>query len=155
MANKKKNSNTNNLKFIINAQYLKDLSFENPRAPESLRNFSSNPSFNIDVDVKSKALNDHGKNIFEVELIVKGETKIEDNPLFFDRRKLLWNFTIENAESDVLEKILLIECPKFLFPFLRTVIANSTREGGFPPLMLNPVDFVGMYESKKSEGKKK
>ena len=92
MANKKKNSNTNNLKFIINAQYLKDLSFENPRAPESLRNFSSNPSFNIDVDVKSKALNDHGKNIFEVELIVKGETKIEDKSSIFDRRKLLWNF---------------------------------------------------------------
>ena len=82
MANKKKNSNTNNLKFIINAQYLKDLSFENPRAPESLRNFSSNPSFNIDVDVKSKTLNDHGKNIFEVELIVKGETKIEEKSLF-------------------------------------------------------------------------
>ena len=60
MANKKKNSNTNNLKFIINAQFLKDLSFENPSAPESLRSFSSNPSFNIDVDVKSKTLSDHG-----------------------------------------------------------------------------------------------
>ena len=52
------------------------------------------------------------------------------------------------------KKILLIECPKFLFPFLRSIIASSTREGGFPPLMLNPVDFVGMYESKKSGGKK-
>ena len=154
MANKKKNSNTNNLKFIINAQYLKDLSFENPRAPESLRNFSSNPSFNINVDVKSKALNDHGKNIFEVELLVKGETKIEDKPLFLIEGSYCGIFTIENAESDVLERILLIECPKFLFPFLRSIIANSTREGGFPPMMLNPVDFVGMYESKKSEGKK-
>ena len=94
MANKKKNSNTNNLKFIINAQYLKDLSFENPRAPESLRNFSSNPSFNIDVDVKSKALNDHGKNIFEVELIVKGETKIEDKKI----EKLSESNFFENVE---------------------------------------------------------
>ena len=119
-----------------------------------MRNFSSNPSFNIDVDVKSKALNDHGKNIFEVELIVKGETKIEDKPLFLIEGSYCGIFTIENAESDVLEKILLIECPKFLFPFLRSIIANSTREGGFPPLMLNPVDFVGMYEGKKSASKK-
>ena len=150
MANKKKNSNTNNLKFIINAQYLKDLSFENPRAPESLRNFSSNPTFKIDIDVKTKLLKDHGENIYEVELIVKGQTNSEDKALFLIEGSYCGIFTIENAESDVLEKILLIECPKFLFPFLRSVVANATREGGFPPLMLNPVDFVGMYEKKKS-----
>ena len=150
MANKKKKSNTNNLKFIINAQYLKDLSFENPRAPESLRNFSSNPTFKIDIDVKTKLLKDHGENIYEVELIVKGQTNSEDKALFLIEGSYCGIFTIENAESDVLEKILLIECPKFLFPFLRSVVANATREGGFPPLMLNPVDFVGMYEKKKS-----
>jgi preprotein translocase subunit SecB len=150
MANKKKNSNTNNLKFIINAQFLKDLSFENPRAPESLRSFSSNPSFNIDVDVKSKTLTDHGPNIYEVELIVKGETKADDKTLFLIESSYSGIFTIENATDEILEKILMIECPKFLFPFLRSIIANSTREGGFPPLMLNPVDFVGIYEKKKS-----
>jgi len=150
MANKKKNSNTNNLKFIINAQYLKDLSFENPRAPESLRNFSSNPTFKIDIDVKTKLLKDHGENIYEVELIVKGQTKVDDKALFLVEGSYCGIFTIENAEAEVLEKILLIECPKFLFPFLRSVVANATREGGFPPLMLNPVDFVGMYEKKKS-----
>ena len=150
MANKKKNSNTNNLKFIINAQYLKDLSFENPRAPESLRNFSSNPTFKIDIDVKTKLLKDHGENIYEVELIVKGQTHADDKALFLVEGSYCGIFTIENAEAEVLEKILLIECPKFLFPFLRSVVANATREGGFPPLMLNPVDFVGMYEKKKS-----
>ncbi len=150
MANKKKNSNTNNLKFTINAQYLKDLSFENPRAPESLRNFSSNPTFKIDIDVKTKLLKDHGENIYEVELIVKGQTNADDKPLFLVEGSYCGIFTIENAEAEVLEKILLIECPKFLFPFLRSVVANATREGGFPPLMLNPVDFVGMYEKKKS-----
>ena len=138
------------MKFIINAQYLKDLSFENPRAPESLRNFSSNPTFKIDIDVKTKLLKDHGENIYEVELIVKGQTNSEDKALFLIEGSYCGIFTIENAESDVLEKILLIECPKFLFPFLRSVVANATREGGFPPLMLNPVDFVGMYEKKKS-----
>ena len=149
MANKKKNSNVNNLKFIINAQYLKDLSFENPRAPDSLKNFSSNPTFKIDVDVKSKTLSDHGPNIYEVELLIKGETKVQDDSLFVIEGSYCGIFTIENADGDILEKILLIECPKFLFPFLRTIIANSSREGGFPPLMINPIDFIGMYEKKK------
>ena len=95
MANKKKNSNDNNLKFIINAQYLKDLSFENPRAPESLKNFSSNPTFKIDVDVKTRILTDHGQNIHEVELIIKGETKIEDDSLFLIEGSYCGIFTIE------------------------------------------------------------
>ena len=84
MAEKKKNSNSNNinLKFLINAQYLKDLSFENPQAPESLKNIKSNPTFKIDADVKSKELKDHGKNIFEVELSIKCETKSENTILF-------------------------------------------------------------------------
>ena len=149
MANKKKNSNNNNLKFIINAQYLKDLSFENPRAPESLKNFSSNPTFKIDVDVKSRTLTDHGPNIYEVELLIKGETKVQNDSLFVIEGSYCGIFTIENANEDILEKILLIECPKFLFPFLRSIIANCSREGGFPPLMINPVDFIGMYEKKK------
>ena len=151
MANKKKNSNANNLKFIINAQYLKDLSFENPRAPDSLKNFSSNQSFKIDVDVKSKTLADHGPNIYEVELLIKVETKVQENSLFVIEGSYSGIFTIENANDDILEKILLIECPKFLFPFLRTIIANCSREGGFPPLMINPIDFIGMYEKKKSK----
>ena len=151
MANKKKNSNANNLKFIINAQYLKDLSFENPRAPDSLKNFSSNPSFKIDVDVKSKTLADHGPNIYEVELLIKGETKVQENSLFVIEGSYCGIFTIENANDDILEKILLIECPKFLFPFLRTIIANCSREGGFPPLMINPIDFIGYVRKKKSK----
>ncbi|MBC11286.1 MAG: protein-export chaperone SecB [Rickettsiales bacterium] len=153
MANNKKNTNNNNLKFIINAQYLKDLSFENPRAPDSLKNFSSNPTFNINVDVKSKELKDHGPNIYEVELIVKGETKMEEKPMFVIESSYCGIFTIENAEKEILDRILLIECPKFLFPFIRSVIANCTREGGFPPLMLNPIDFIGMYEKKKENNK--
>ena len=151
MAEKKKNSNSNNinLKFLINAQYLKDLSFENPHAPDSLRNIKSNPTFKIDADVKSRTLPDHGKNIYEVELTVKCETKSDKDVLFLVEGVYSGIFTIENAEDDILDKILLIECPKFLFPFLRAIIANSTREAGFPPLMIAPLDFIGMYENKK------
>ena len=152
MAEKKKNSNSNsnnnNLKFLINAQFLKDLSFENPQAPDSLRNIKGNPSFNIDADVKSRSLKDHGQNVHEVELTIKCETKSEEKVLFLVEGVYSGIFTIENAESDILEKILLIECPKFLFPFLRSIIANCTREAGFPPLMIAPLDFVGMYEKK-------
>ena len=150
MANKKKNSNVNNLKFIINAQYLKDLSFENPRAPESLKNFSSNPTFKIDVDVKPRTLADHGQNVYEVELLIREKPKLKDDSLFVIEGSYCGIFTIENANEDILERILLIECPKFLFPFLRSIIANCTREGGFPPLMINPVDFIAMYEKKKA-----
>ena len=153
MAEKKKNTNSNsnniNLKFLINAQYLKDLSFENPQAPDSLRNVKSNPSFKIDADVKSKELPDHGKNIYEVELSIKCETKSEEVTLFLVEGVYNGIFTIENASDEILDKILLIECPKFLFPFLRSIIANCTREAGFPPLMIAPLDFIGMYENKK------
>ena len=154
MANKKKNTNNNNLKFIINAQYLRDFSFENPKAPESLRKFASDPTFKIDIDVKTKPLNDHGPNIHEVDLIVKGETKVENNTMFIIEASYCGIFTIENVKDDVLERILLIECPKFLFPFLRSIVATCTREGGFPPLLIAPVDFVGMYEQKKATQKK-
>ena len=81
MAEKKKNSNSNNinLKFLINAQYLKDLSFENPQAPDSLKNVKSTPTFKIDADVKSKELKDHGKNIFgsNFQSSVKRNQKIQ------------------------------------------------------------------------------
>ena len=150
MANKKKKSNPPNFKFIINAQYLKDFSFENPNAPDSLKKLSNNPTFKIDVDVKTSVLKDHGPNIYEVELIVKGETKTDDKIMFIVEGNYCGIFTIENVEAEVLEKILLIECPKFLFPFLRSNIANISRDGGFPPLMLAPVDFVAMYEKKKT-----
>ena len=149
MANKESKSQSPHVKFLINAQYLKDISFENPKAPNSLKKFSENPKIQVDVDVKSKPLNQEGNNIFEVELIIKAETKSEEESLFIVEATYCGIFTIENAENELLDKILLIECPKFLFPFLRSTLAFCTREGGFPPLMISPVDFATMYEQKK------
>ena len=145
------NSNSQNLKFLINAQYLKDLSFENPKAPNSLRQLSGEkaPKFQIDANVSSRALTDHGKDIFEVVLSIKSVTKTAESTLFIVEGVYCGIFTIENASKDILDKILLIECPKFLFPFLRSIIATCTREAGFPPLMIAPLDFVGMYEKRK------
>ena len=151
MVNKKKNSTPQGVKFLINAQYLKDISFENPKAPDSLRKFGGNPKIQIDVDVKSKPLKSHGDNIYEVELLIKAETSVENESLFITEATYCGVFTVENAEGELLDKILMIECPKFLFPFLRSVLASCTREGGFPPLMIAPVDFATMYEKKKSK----
>ncbi|MAH78897.1 MAG: protein-export chaperone SecB [Rickettsiales bacterium TMED254] len=143
--------NDKNFQFIINAQYLKDLSFENPKAPNSLKSFDSKPEIKIDVDINSRPLKDHGENIYEVDLIIKGTTSIKKETMFLIEGVYSGIFTITNAPDNLLEKILLIECPKFLFPFLRSIIASNTRDGGFPPLMITPIDFVGLYESKKAK----
>ena len=140
-----------NFQFIINTQYLKDLSFENPKAPDSLKIFDSKPEIKIDIDINSKPLKNHGDDIYEVNLMIKGSTTVKNEIMFLIEATYSGIFTIKNAPSDVLEKVLLIECPKFLFPFLRTIIANNTRDGGFPPLMITPIDFVGLYESKKKK----
>jgi len=140
-----------NFQFIINTQYLKDLSFENPKAPDSLKIFDSKPEIKIDIDINSKPLKNHGDDIYEVDLMIKGSTTVKNEIMFLIEATYSGIFTIKNAPSDVLEKVLLIECPKFLFPFLRTIIANNTRDGGFPPLMITPIDFVGLYESKKKK----
>ena len=140
-----------NFQFIINTQYLKDLSFENPKAPDSLKIFDSKPEIKIDIDINSKPLKNHGDDIYEVNLMIKGSTTVKNEIMFLIEATYSGIFTIKNAPSDVLEKVLLIECPKFLFPFLRTIIATNTRDGGFPPLMITPIDFVGLYESKKKK----
>ncbi len=148
--NKNSTQQTNtNLQFVINAQYLKDLSFENPKAPDSLKNFNAKPDIKLDVDIKSRPLKDHGEDMYEVDLIIKGTTKISNETMFLIESTYSGIFTIKNAPNDILEKILLVECPKYLFPFIRSIIASNTRDGGFPPLMITPIDFVSLYESKK------
>ena len=154
MSEETNNSNKqaeNNFTFIINAQYLKDLSFENPNAPNSLKNFNSKPDIKLDIDIKTKPLTDHGKDIYEVDLMIKGTTDVEKTTMFLIESTYSGIFTIKNAPEGVLEKILLIECPKYLFPFLRSIIASNTRDGGFPPLMVTPVDFVALYEKKRKK----
>ena len=102
----------------------------------------------VDVDIDSRPLKDHGEDIYEVELSIKATTSSNKETLFVVEGNYAGIFTIKNAPEEILKKILLIECPKFLFPFLRSIIATNTRDGGFPPLMVTPIDFVALYESK-------
>jgi preprotein translocase subunit SecB len=140
---------TNNLQgsVIINAQYIKDLSFENPRAPESLME-NEKPNINIDLDVKADHIHDE---MFEVIISVSIRA-ITDNTTFVIDLSYAGLFTLTDVpDQNAREIILLVHCANILFPYVRRVISDITRDGGFPPLMLAPVDFMGLYYTKRNE----
>jgi len=127
------------------AQYVKDLSFENPNAPNSLQQHPQQPTINIQINVNAKPL---AASDFEVELKIEGRAEVPGTFLFgFD---LLYAgvFRIVNVPQENLHPLLMIECPRLLFPFARELVATATRNGGFPPLMIDPVDFVSIYRQK-------
>lgn len=132
---------------IINAQYTKDLSFENPQTPYSLLN-NDTPNINIAIDVRADNIRD---NIFEVVLNVsiKATTEIV---IFVIDLSYGGLFTInDQASLNEKEIILLVNCANILFPYVRRIISDTTRDGGYPPLMLAPVDFMGLYYQKKKD----
>jgi preprotein translocase subunit SecB len=131
------------------AQYVKDLSFENPNAPRSLQQQQAAPSINIQINVNAKPL---AGNEYEVELKIEG--RAEAASLFLFSFDLLYAgvFRIVNVPQENLHPVIMIECPRLLFPFARETIATATRNGGFPPLMIDPVDFVSLYRQKVGEG---
>ncbi len=129
------------------AQYVKDFSFENPNAPRSLQPSNQQPQINIQINVNATPL----QSDFEIELKIEGKAEIGDSLLFaFD---LVYGgvFRIQNVPQDSIHPVLMIECPRLLFPFAREIIATAVRNGGFPPLYIDPVDFVGLYRQKMTE----
>ena len=123
---------------IINAQYIKDLSFENPRAPTSLRQQTAPPSVEINVDVKAQGL---APENYEVVLTIKASAKAQEETLFIIELVYGAVVTVRNVEPEMVSPIMLVETPRLMFPFARNIIAETTRDGGFPPLMINPIDF--------------
>jgi len=130
----------------IDAQYLKDLSFENPGAPASLVASSEAPSINVSVDVGAKQT---GETQFEVEISVTAEASRAEEKIFLCEAVYAGIFTLKNFPKEALEPVCLIECPRFIFPFLRRIVADATRDGGFPPLMLEPIDFAQLYQNSR------
>jgi preprotein translocase subunit SecB len=124
---------------IVNAQYVKDFSFENPRAPHSLLQQKEAPEVQLGVDVKAQSL---GQDIYEVLLTVNANAASGGEAVFVAELTYAAVVTVRNTPQDLLPVILLVETPRLLFPFARAVIATATREGGFPPLLLHPVDFA-------------
>jgi preprotein translocase subunit SecB len=124
---------------IINAQYIKDLSFENPRAPHTLAQQATNPAVEINVDVNAQNLS---PDTYEVVLTVRAGAKIEGETLFLTELAYGAVVTVRNLARDMLPAVLLVEVPRLMFPFARNIIADATRDGGYPPLMINPIDFT-------------
>ncbi len=127
------------------AQFTKDFSFENPNAPRSLMQAPQQPTISIQVNVNTKPMSNTD---FEVELKLEGKAEIGDSTLFgFD---LLYAgvFRLQNIPQESLGPLLMIECPRLLFPFARDIVAHAVISGGFPPLLLDPIDFVSLYQQK-------
>ena len=124
------------------AQYVKDLSFESPKAPVSLQQRDKAPTINITVNVGARALNDKD---FEVNLNLEAKSVVDSETTFQVELQYAGIFRIAGMKQEHLQPFLLIEGPRMLFPFARQIIADAVRNGGFPPLLIDPIDFVGLY----------
>ena len=129
-------------------QYVKDLSFENPGAPRSLRTSSEAPSLDVNVNVNARPIS---ATDVEVELRLEANAKRGDETLFVTEVVYAGLFQLRNVPKEHMAPLMLIECPRLLFPFARQIIADATRNGGFPPLMLDPIDFAQMFQQKLAE----
>jgi preprotein translocase subunit SecB len=132
---------------IINAQYVKDFSFENPRAPHSLMQQKEPPEVQLGVDVKAQSL---GQDIYEVLLTINAKAASGGETVFVAELSYAAVVTVRNTPQEMLAQMLLVETPRLLFPFARSVIAAATREGGFPPLLLHPVDFAELLRRQQT-----
>jgi preprotein translocase subunit SecB len=133
---------------ILNAQYIKDLSFENPRAPQSLIQPSAQPEVDINVDVKARNL---GPEFYEVVLTINATARAQGEAVFLVELAYGCVVTVKNATAETLPALILVETPRIVFPFARAVIANATRDGGFPPLMINPIDFAELLRRQQAD----
>jgi preprotein translocase subunit SecB len=132
----------------ILGQYLKDLSFESPNAPQALGQQQAQPDINIAVNVNARNL---AATDFEVELHLDAKASSQDKVVFAAELIYAGTFRLENFPQQMMHPAVLIECPRLLFPFARQILAEATRNGGFPPLMLDPIDFASMYQRRMQQ----
>ena len=130
------------------AQYIKDFSFESPNAPASLQQ-SSQPQISIAVDVLTNPLTDSD---IEVTLKLGGKAEAGGRVMFNIELDYAGLFRIQNVPQEQVQALVMVECPRLLFPFAREIVATSVRNGGFPPLMLDPVDFFALYQQRMGQG---
>jgi preprotein translocase subunit SecB len=127
---------------MIGAQFVKDLSFESPDGPLGLQQMKEAPEIELDIDVAPIKITD---GIYEVDLIIKAQAKSEDRTLFLCELTYAGIFQVGKMPDEVVKPFCYTEAPRLLFPFARAIIANCTREGGFPPVLLQPIDFNEFY----------
>ena len=128
------------------AQYVKDLSFENPGAPMDM---PGRPDIDLGVDLQARRMDEQR---FEVELKLRVSANAQEKPVFLLELVYAGMFVTENIPDELLQQVLLIEAPHLLFPFARRIVADVGRDGGMPPLMIEPIDFTALYRNKMAEG---
>ena len=131
----------------ILTQFIRDLSFENPRAPDAFAAGGSQPQIDLGVELNARGRQD---GLFEVDLKLNATAAREGAIVF--QIELIYGglFQVAGVAEEELEPVLLIECPRFLFPFARRMVADITSAGGYPPLMLDPIDFAAVYAARKA-----
>ena len=130
------------------AQYIKDLSFENPNAPKSLQPGQQQPAINIQINVGAKPMTETD---VEVELKIEGKADSSGTVLFQFELIYAGVFRMQNIPQQDAHPVMMIECPRLLFPFAREIISSAVVNSGFPPLRIDPVDFVGLYRERLAE----
>ena len=133
----------------VNAQYIKDFSFENPGAPATLANLSGIPQIDLALDLKIQKLPE--ENYFEVEISISAKAVSEKATLFVVDLKYAGVFNLINIPEEQVQMLLAVHCPSIIFPYARKIIADVTQDGGFQPLMIDPVDFGVLYSKKMME----
>lgn len=131
-------------KMVINAQYLKDFSFENPNILEFLSGQAEPPQLGVNIEVQANGVAPHA---YEVVLQLTAEAKQKEKTVMVTEISYAGIFSMPEMEQEDLKKALLIECPQLLFPFARSIISNMTSESGLPPIMLEPVDFENLFKN--------
>tara|TARA_R110001592_G_scaffold3525_12_gene19932 strand:- start:28029 stop:28559 length:531 start_codon:yes stop_codon:yes gene_type:complete len=135
------------LPVTVHAQYVRDLSFENPNAPATLRGGLSSPEMDVNVSMDAREIADTDiKNMYEVALTISATAKREGKTFFV--AEVIYGMTV--SIGDIVPEaqhhpILFIEIPRLAFPFARQIMATMTSQGGYPPVLLNPVDFQALY----------
>ena len=129
-------------------QYIKDLSFESPNAPQSLRDPGDSPNIQVEINVAANQLE---ANIFECAIDFKVKAASAKMTIYNLEMVYAGAFELTNFPQQLLQPVLFVNCPALLFPFMRRLIGDLTREGGFPPLWLDPVDWGQLYNQRLAE----
>ncbi len=146
---------------VVNIQYVKDLSFEVPGAPQIYTQLRAQPQVNINLDVQARRVQD-GQNVFEVAIMIRaeaheaqtggnGQTAAVPPTVFVAELTYAGVFTLTGLPDNAMEAVLLVECPRILFPFARNILSDVTRDGGFPPVLLQPIDFVALWQARRAQ----
>jgi len=146
---------------VVNIQYVKDLSFEVPGAPQIFSQIRAQPQVSINLDVQARRVQE-GQSVFEVAIMIRAEAHDgtpqangkEATPaptVFVAELTYAGVFTLNGLPDNAIEPVLLVECPRILFPFARNILSDVTRDGGFPPVLLQPIDFVALWQSRRNQ----